>query len=325
MEFCSNCQSDSIMIDPQRGEAICTNCGMVERESLLSTEPEWRAYSHEERQTRTRTGPAQRNVTPHGLATAFSGRNSYDGMGNLLSSQKQKEIRRLAQTSMKAEDNGIRNMKTAFRELRRICSAIGLPDDVLEVAALYYRAALKRDLVRGRSIDNLVAACVYLACRQRSLSTSIKDIEKASSRTLREISHNIRLLITKLNIKPIPPDFGVLINRLGDELSLTMHTRLRAREILDKVIEAKIATGKNPLNLVAACVYIAAMQTGERRTQQQVASVSKTTPVTIRNRVREIQTKVPAIGEIKIRRGAAALPVDKSFNDFLTVPNAESR
>jgi transcription initiation factor TFIIB len=313
------------MIDPQRGEAICTSCGIVQRESLLSTEPEWRAYSHEERQTRARTGPVQRNVTPHGLATAFSGITSHDGMGNLLSSQKQKEIRRLAQTSMKAEENGIRNMKTAFRELRRICSAIGLPDAVLEVAALFYRAAIKRDLVRGRSIDNLVAACVYLACRQRRLSTSIKDIEKASARTLREISHNIRLLITELNIKPVPPDYGVLINRLGDELALTMHTRLRAREILDWVIEAKIATGKNPLNLAAACIYIAAMQTGERRTQQQVASVSKTTPVTIRNRVREIQTKVPEVGEIKIRRGAAALPVAKSFNDFLTVPNAESR
>ncbi|MFQ5977470.1 MAG: transcription initiation factor IIB family protein [Candidatus Heimdallarchaeota archaeon] len=316
MDFCSSCQSSSIMIDSHRGEAICTVCGVVVEESLMRSEPEWRAYTFEERQSRARTGPVLKIAAPNGLATTFSG-SAKDAIGNPISSQKQREMHRLAKTSMRTQDNNIRNMKTAFRELRRLCSAMGLPDDILEVAALYYRLALKKDLVRGRSIDNLVAACAYLACRHRRLSISIKDVEKASPRKRREISHNVRLLITELNIKPTPTDFGVLINRVGDDLDLTMHTRLRARKIVDAVVEAKLATGKNPLNLVAACIYIAAMQTGERRTQQQVAKVSKTTPVTIRNRAREILAKVSEIGDIKIKRGAAALPVEKSFSDFL--------
>ena len=205
-----------------------------------------------------------------------------DGLGNLISSQKKADIRRLAKTSIRTQDNSVRNMKTAFRELRRLCSLIELPDEVLEISAFYYRMALKKDLVRGRSIDNLVAACVYLACRQHQTTPlTIKDVAKASSRSSRQISHNIRLLISELNLRPTPMDFGVLIHRLGDELSLTMHTRLRAREIFAMVTEAKLATGKNPLNLAAACTYLAAMQTGERRTQQQVAKVSKTAPVTI--------------------------------------------
>ncbi|MFX0114681.1 MAG: transcription initiation factor IIB family protein, partial [Candidatus Hodarchaeota archaeon] len=169
MQFCSSCQSDSIMVDPHRGEAVCTQCGVVVSESLISTEPEWRAYTPEEQQSRSRTGPALTNAAPDGLATLFLG-SPKDGMGNLLSTQKQIELRRLAKTSIRTQDNGVRNMKTAFRELRRLCSAMELPDDILEVAAFFYRLALKKDLVRGRSIDNLVAACVYLACRHRRLS-----------------------------------------------------------------------------------------------------------------------------------------------------------
>jgi hypothetical protein len=50
------------------------------------------------------------------------------------------------------------------------------------------------------------------------------------------------------------------------------------------------------------------VKTGERRTQQQIARAAKTTPVTIRNRFKEI-VRILGMDDIEVKRGAAAIPV----------------
>ncbi len=42
------------------------------------------------------------------------------------------------------------------------------------------------------------------------------------------------------------------------------------------------------MSLAAAALYISTIQTGERRTQQEIATIAKITPVTIRNRFKEL-------------------------------------
>jgi len=59
--------------------------------------------------------------------------------------------------------------------------------------------------------------------------------------------------------------------------------------------------------IAAAAFYIACVQTGERRTQRQIAKASNTTPVTIRNRFKELKKLLNL--DLKIKRGAAAIPV----------------
>ena len=67
-----------------------------------------------------------------------------------------------------------------------------------------------------------------------------------------------------------------------------MRARRQAVQILN-IARIKGATvGKNPMSLAAAALYIATIQTGERRTQQEIATAAKITPVTIRNRFKEL-------------------------------------
>ena len=56
---CSICQNDSthIITDPESGEVVCTNCGIVISEKSEDiANPEWRAFTPEERNERGRTG-----------------------------------------------------------------------------------------------------------------------------------------------------------------------------------------------------------------------------------------------------------------------------
>ncbi len=60
-----------------------------------------------------------------------------------------------------------------------------------------------------------------------------------------------------------------------------MSTRIIASKIAITAREHGITIGKNPISIAAACLYIAGIKTGEKRTQNQIAIALKTTPVTI--------------------------------------------
>jgi len=52
--------------------------------------------------------------------------------------------------------------------------------------------------------------------------------------------------------------------------------------------EKGVTAGKDPAGLAAAAVYIAALLSGERRTQKEIAHVAGVTEVTVRNRYKEL-------------------------------------
>ena len=83
-----------------------------------------------------------------------------------------------------------------------------------------------------------------------------------------------------------------------------MDARKQAVEIILKAKAAGITVGKNPMSISAAALYIAGVKTGQRRTQLDMAAAAKTTPVTIRNRFKEL-TEVLKLEPIKIKRGPA--------------------
>jgi len=52
---CPNCGSDALISDKQRGEVICSNCGLVVSR-IIDSSPEWRAFDAEEKAHRSRAG-----------------------------------------------------------------------------------------------------------------------------------------------------------------------------------------------------------------------------------------------------------------------------
>ena len=69
---CPNCNSEEIVSDFQRGESICSNCGLVVSR-LIDTTPEWRAFSGEEKAARSRTGgPVSALKSDYGVSSQIS-------------------------------------------------------------------------------------------------------------------------------------------------------------------------------------------------------------------------------------------------------------
>ena len=66
---CKICGSEALIDDKSRGERICTSCGAVQ-DIIISSGPEWRAFTKSERNARERVGaPASNLKIDKGLRT----------------------------------------------------------------------------------------------------------------------------------------------------------------------------------------------------------------------------------------------------------------
>ena len=94
----------------------------------------------------------------------------------------------------------------------------------------------------------------------------------------------------RLRLMPTrPQDY---IQRFCSELKLKGEIQSRANEILKQATERELTSGRGPTGVAAAAIYIASVQSGERRTQRDVAEVAGVTEVTIRNRYKELTEKL---------------------------------
>jgi transcription initiation factor TFIIB len=58
---------------------------------------------------------------------------------------------------------------------------LGLSDSIVEKAAYLYRKVEDSGLVKGRTISGMLAACVYVACRQSDTPRTLKDVAAKSN------------------------------------------------------------------------------------------------------------------------------------------------
>jgi transcription initiation factor TFIIB len=304
--LCTECGSTNTVLDHTRGERTCGECGLVIENRIIDHGQEWRAYNSSEEAERSRSGsPNSVMVADFGLRTHFSN-FSYDANGNPISGEKRFEFARLSRLDNRSRQSHIRNLRIALKELQRIKSHLELPEGIGQSASVIYRKALKNDLVRGRSIDGIIAASVYLACRTAGVPMTLKDIHPGCQTVSpKELGRCVRILIRELKLKPANNDFTSLIHRLGEQLNMSMLSRNLAVKIIGQARQEGITVGKNPMSVAAASLYIAGVKCGERRTQLEMASVAKTTPVTIRNRFKEL-TELLDLEPIEIKRGPAA-------------------
>jgi transcription initiation factor TFIIB len=56
VDKCPECGSDNLVHDYDTGETVCGDCGLVLYEQMMDKGPEWRAFTQEEKASRSRVG-----------------------------------------------------------------------------------------------------------------------------------------------------------------------------------------------------------------------------------------------------------------------------
>ncbi len=230
---------------------------------------------------------------------SFIGQRNVDACGKQIAGFHMDRMRKLDRMTL-SNDNKMRNLNKAIREIRRITEILGLKTMVAERAAYIYRKAFGLGLIRGRSISGIAAASIYIACKELEIPNSVCDIENlmvglSKKNILRY--HKILLKVMKINLNLPSP--VVYVSKIAERTGLSGKIERRALEILSRVCTSSSLAGKKPISIAAAALYLASIQTKERTTQLRIAIATDLTTITIRkccNEIKQILSDLDADG-----------------------------
>ncbi len=290
----TNCICDKSITDTETGEIICSDCGQVLSEKIEDSQREWRIFQNDQKHIqRNRVGPGSSlAIHDKGLSTIIGSANK-DASGNMLAFPMKYEIQRL-----RTWDGRIlfgtqnRNFIRAFKKLDILKDKLALPFAIVEKSAYIYRKAHARSLMRGRKIGTVLAACVYAACRQSSITRTLNDISKAIDIRRVEIATCYRLIVNELDLAMPNIDPVNCVSRIASNVGTSEKVNRYAIKLIEKSVEIEFSAGKDPMGLAGAALYIACNKVDEHRSQQQIAMAANTSTVTIRNLAKDIVKKL---------------------------------
>jgi transcription initiation factor TFIIB len=321
---CTNCNKSNninsqinntnIITDPETSELICSNCGLViSTERVQETRPEWHYFDHDSpNNNRIRTGmPTSLARHDMGLSTII-GRTDRDYTGNRIATSVKSTIDKLRVLDYRTQLYSAtdRSLKKAFSELDILKDKLTLPDSVVEKTAYIYRKAQQRGMIRGRTVSAMLAAAIYIASREIRVGKTLKDIAEGSNVKPKILSQSYRILLTELDIKTPMLDPMKCIAKIASKMKLNERITRQAMSIMYEAIKKEATTGKDPMGLASAVLYIAYTNNNIRgsdisskrrdannentnnRSQTSFAQAAGVTDVTLRHTIKDLKSRL---------------------------------
>jgi transcription initiation factor TFIIB len=294
VDKCPECTNKNFVHDYDTGETVCGACGLVLYEHMLDKGPEWRAFTQQEKTSRSRVGgPTSYSVHDKGLSTTIS-QIDRDAFGRKLPLTTRLLMWRLRKWQIRSRVHSSidRNLAQAMSELDRLSGKVYIPPPIKEKAAVIYRKALDKGLVRGRSIASVTAAALYAACRGSGTPRTLREIAEASLVDKKDVARCYRLLLRELDVHMPIADPLTYVSKIAEKNGISGKTQGAAIAILREARRKRAVAGKDPMGLAAAALYIACLQNNEKKTQKDIAEAAGVTEVTVRNRYKSLKKQL---------------------------------
>ena len=292
---CPECGSVDLTYDEQKGEIVCNECGLIIEEKMVDTGQDVGGQFDKSEKKGRGGAPISMQKYDKGLTTNIG---EISDIYKLEAGQTRKFLR-LKKWQERVSTSIERNLRLAMAELRRVASFLSLPSVIRDEASRIYNYVLQRGLVRGRSMESVIAACIYAACRSYNIPRTLDEIAGASDVERKEIGRTYRFIVRKLKIKVTPSSPKDYISRFASILHLTPKSQNDSLKILKKADIVELTSGRGPAGIAAAALYVASLLNDEKRTQREVADVAGITEVTIRNRYKELIERLKLEEKIK--------------------------
>ena len=289
--ICSVCKNGRPIADLESGELVCSDCGLVFSEKATDNRPEWRNFGSENND-RARTGsPVSLAQHDMGLNTVI-GNNNKDSHGQSLDASMHSTMKRLRTYDFRSQTrtSADRNLMRAFGELGRQRDKLGLSDAMIDKTAYIYRKALGKGLVKGRSTSAILAAAIYIACREMGAARSLNDISEITDVRRKVISRSYMILIQQLEIIMPLIDPIKCIAKIANKANLSEKTKRMAIDVMKDLVNTQLPAGKRPMSLAATILYLSCLRNDEAVTQKELAEAAGVTEVTMRNRIKDLKS-----------------------------------
>jgi transcription initiation factor TFIIB len=214
-----------------------------------------------------------------------------DANGVAISEDQKGKIQRLRRWNKISNNNRSyhRNLKNAFSILNSIKDKLSLNDPLIEKSAYYYRKALDKRIIKGRSIRAMVVASIYAACREFNTPRSIEEIAQTANTDIIFSAKCYRLLLRHLKLRFPTVDSKMCLSKIANKSAVSEKSYRRALQMMSVVKADPISLGKDPKALAVAVLYAACLHEHEKVSQTQIALAGETSIVTLRKRFLDVE------------------------------------
>jgi len=247
---CPICGNDKFVYIRDTGELVCKSCGYVIKVDNIDMRPEFR----EEEVKKSK-----------------------------VSESEKRKIKKIRKWMVRSQDGKDKNISRAYDILQRMCEELGIPDQIFQKAMEIYKVALKKDLVKGRTIKLITSASLYLALRTYQNPRPIKKISKYIGIRQRELNKAYKLLVKELGLKPPMINPASYVRYITSRMNLPGDVSILAERIVRLVKSKKIMAGKNPIGISATAVYCASLIKGYDISYIEIAKASDVGDITVLN------------------------------------------
>ncbi|MGQ9780777.1 MAG: transcription initiation factor IIB [Nitrososphaeria archaeon] len=276
-----------LIVDSASGELICPKCGVVIRDRAVDEHPEWKAIDLEDKQKRVRVGaPLTYLLHDEGLSTLVGDRP----YGYTSTFKQANDARKIKSTySMIRVSADERSLMKLLEKIEDLATKLSLPNNVAETAAYLIRSSKMKAFAKNKGQKEIAAAMIYLACRLCNVNRTLKEVADLADLREKDVAKYYRALAQNFSASPVSrPRISNYVTKLSNILNLSTKVERLALDLSSKVEVSEIALGKNPAGLAAACVHIACTLFDESISSDDIAAELGVTPLTVRNRTKEI-------------------------------------
>ena len=181
-----------------------------------------------------------------------------------------------------------KNLRAGMSKIDEIASRLNLPKNIIKESRLIFKKSQYSNISIGRDNISLIYASIYMACNIHELPKTLTEITEYSEIRSKDLMKAYRLIKAELGLNTRPIDPLDLLPRFASKLDLSPKTITRVAEIIIQIKDTVVVSGKKPETILAGAIYIAGKQTGEKRTQRQIANTLGVIEITIRKISKEI-------------------------------------
>lgn len=270
---CPECRSANLVERKDEQFAVCQDCGFVLSAETAKLASKTRIKTNQHNLIHRDRNPAK--------ATSVIENKEPDREHLVQVFEQWKQVR--------IWDSMEKNLATALQYITRTAIDLSLPNTALEKATLTYKRIIEKGLLKGRSMKAVCAAAIYVACRESKTPLTIRDIAHSTSASPRKISQSYRSIIKHLDMSVQTTSVGNYASEIATRLQLSTRNRKVVEKILETLDSSNRFAGKAPTGIACAAIYIGSLLIGEKRTQREIGEAARTTEMTIRSRIREIE------------------------------------
>ena len=192
--------------------------------------------------------------------------------------------------SMESREQTIQNGK---KRIRNVALSLGIPEHISEEAHMWFKLALNQNFVQGRRSQNVIAACLYTACRRSETRHMLIDFSSRLQVSVYAVGATFLKMVKALHITKIPPvDPSIFIQHFADKLDFGKKTGKVIRDatkIAKRMSDDWIRQGRRPAGVAGAAILLAARMNNFRRTHLEIVAVTHVGAQTIQKRLSEFK------------------------------------